>query len=141
MSAAATRRARLLRLRTIEHRVAAVRLVAADTAHAAVANVSDRVQQLRDGISVPTGEVSGRDLQSLTELCERLDNARIGLRKSLDDARQIRDARDAERIAAHVAEERTGRVHADASRREAIERDLRLAASRPPRLKSTGARI
>jgi hypothetical protein len=131
----------LLRLRTIEHRVAAVRLVAADSAHAAVANVSDRVQQLRDGISVPTGEVSGRDLQSLTELCERLDNARIGLRKSLDDARQIRDARDAERIAAHVAEERTGRVHADASRREAIERDLRLAASRPPRLKSTGGRI
>jgi hypothetical protein len=141
MSAAATRRARLLRLRTIEHRVAAVRLVAADSAHAAVASVSDRVQQLRDGITVPMGQVSGRDLQSLTELCERLDRARIGLQQSLDDARQTRDARDAERIAAHVAEERTGRVHADASRREAIERDLRSAASRPPRLKNTGGRI
>jgi len=140
MSAAA-RRARLLRLRTIEHRVAAVRLVAADSAHAAVANVTDRVTQLREGIMVPTGAYSGCDLQSFSELSERLDRARIGLEQSLLEARHIRDARDAERIAAHVAEERTGRVHADASRREAAERDLRIAAARPPRLKNAGRRI
>ena len=140
MSAAA-RRARLLRLRTIEHRVAAVRLVAADSAHAAVANVTDRVTQLREGIMAPTGAYSGCDLQSFSELSERLDRARIGLEQSLLEARHIRDARDAERIAAHVAEERTGRVHADASRREAAERDLRIAAARPPRLKNAGRRI
>lgn len=140
MSAAA-RRVRLLRLRTIEHRVAAMRLVAADSAHAAVANVSDRVTQLREGIMVPTGAFSGRDLQGLSELSDRLDQARVGLQQSLAQARQTLEARDAERIAAHVAEERTERVHADASRREAIERDLRIAAARPHRLKNAGGRI
>jgi hypothetical protein len=133
MSSPAARRARLLRLRTIEHRVAAVRLVAADVAHATVANVSHRVAQLRASIIVPSGAYSGSHLQSFSELSERLDRARIGLEQSLSEARHIRDARD--------AEERTGRVHIDASRREAVERDLRIAAARPPRPKHTGTRI
>lgn len=141
MSSAAARRARLLRLRTIEHRVAAVRLVAADVAHTAVVDVSDRVAQLRASIIVPSGAYSGCHLQSFSELSERLDRARIGLEHALCEARHVRDARDAERVAAHIAEERTSRVHADASRREAVERDLRIAAARPPRLKQTGARI
>ncbi len=141
MSSPAARRARLLRLRTIEHRVAAVRLVAADVAHATVANVSHRVAQLRASIIVPSGAYSGSHLQSFSELSERLDRARIGLEQSLSEARHIRDARDANRVAAHIAEERTGRVHIDASRREAVERDLRIAAARPPRPKHTGTRI
>jgi hypothetical protein len=141
MTAAAARRARLLRLRTIEHRVAAIRLVAADAAHAAVASVSDRVTQLRAGIMVPAGGYSGRDLQSLAELSDRLDRARIGLQRSLSEAREVRDARDVERIAAHVAEERTGRVHAVASRREEEEREMRIQAARPSRLKTARARI
>jgi hypothetical protein len=141
MSAAAQRRARLLRLRTIEHRSAAIRLAAADAARDAVANVSDRVARLLGGISVGEGQFRGHDLQSLAELSDRLGRAQAGLAESLGRAEAVRDMRQAERIAAHVAEERTGRVHADASRREAVERDLRAAAARPPRTRASGARI
>lgn len=141
MTAAAHRRARLLRLRTIEHRAAAVRLAAADAAHDAVANVSDRVARLLGGIAVSQGQFRGHDLQSLAELSERLVRAQAGLVESLDRAQAVRAMRHAERVAAHVAEERTGRVHTDASRRETAERELRAAAARPPRAKAVGARI
>ncbi len=139
MSTTAARRARLLRLRTIEHRVAAVRMAAADAAHAAVVNISDRVATLRDGIIVPAGGYRGHDLQSLSELATRLDRARAGLQPSLASAREVRDARDAERIAARVAEERTSRVHDTATRREAADRELRAAARSPRFRKRVGA--
>lgn len=135
MSSAHDRRVRLLRLRAIEHRVAAGRLVAAETAHNAVVRVSDRVAALIGGIGTAEGECRGHDLQCLAELSDRLGRAQSGLVESLDRAAEVLVARQAERIAAHVAEERTGRVHSDAARREAAERELRQAAARSPRMK------
>jgi hypothetical protein len=135
MSATAARRARLLRVRTIEHRIAAVRLATADAAHDAVARLGDRVAQLRDGIRSPVSACHGHDLQSLAELTGRLDHAREGLARSLADSAAVRAARQTERLAAHVAEERTGRVHATALRRETAARELRAAAASAPRLR------
>jgi hypothetical protein len=140
VSASAARRARVLRLRAIEHRVATVRLVAADVAHAAVASINDRVTQLRDGLAMPHGTCRGHDLQSLCELSHRLDRARTGLQPSLEETRSTRDARGAERMAAHVAEERMARVHAGAVRREALLKELQAASSHPPRSKKGRAR-
>lgn len=135
MSQTAERRARILRLRTIEHRVAAVRLAQADAAHASVVQVAQRVAALRDQVNVNEGLQNGSDLHSMAELAERLDRARTGLDRSLAEAAEVRDARDAERIAARLKEDRTGRVHAEAMRREAAERELRAASARAPRLK------
>jgi hypothetical protein len=135
MSATAARRARLLRVRTIEHRIAAVRLATADAAHDAVARLGDRVARLRDGIRSPIAACHGHDLQSLTELTGRLDDARDGLARSLADSAAVCAARQTERLAAHVAEERTGRVHATALRREASARELRAAGASPTRLR------
>jgi len=134
LSAPAARRARLLRLRTVEHRVAAARAVAADTAHAAVANVCDRVEQLRNGIGVAARGYIGHDLQSLCELSHRLDRARIGLQPSLDEAQAVREARGDERIAARIAEERLSRIHVKALQREAAEHDVRAASLLPTRV-------
>ncbi|MEP6784285.1 MAG: hypothetical protein ABI898_00930 [Sphingomonadales bacterium] len=135
MNQTAARRARILRLRTMEHRVAAVRLAQADAAHSAVELVALRVAALRDQVNVAEGLQSGSDLQSMGELVERLDRARMGLDHSLAQAADVRDARDAERIAARLKEDRTGRVHAEATRREATERELRAASARSPRFK------
>lgn len=134
MSAPAARRARLLRLRVIEHRIAAARLVAADSAHAAVANVCDRVTQLCDSSGITTGKYAGSNLQSLSDLSDRLDRARIGLELSLVESQAVRNTRDAERIAARIAEERTARVHASATKREVTERELRAASALSPRM-------
>ncbi len=138
MSGAAPRRARLLRLRIIEHRLAAVRLATADSAHTAIVMVADRVARLRGGIVLNAGASCGCDLQSQSELSDRLDGARAGLERSLVQARDVREARHADRIVAHVAEHRTASVHAEALRRESTERDLRAAAARPPRLRKPG---
>lgn len=135
MNQTAARRARILRLRTMEHRVAAVRLAQADAAHASVVQVAQRVAALRDQVNVVEGLQNGSDLHSMAELAERLDRARTGLDRSLAEAAEVRDARDAERIAARLKEDRTGRVHAEAMRREAAERELRAASARAPRLK------
>jgi uncharacterized coiled-coil DUF342 family protein len=135
MNQTAARRARILRLRTIEHRVAAVRLAQADAAHASVLQIAERVAALRDQVNVTEGLQHGSDLHGMAELAERLDRARAGINVSLAQAVEVRDARDAERIAARLKEDRTGRVHADAMRREAAERDLRAASARSPRLK------
>jgi hypothetical protein len=140
MSATAARRARLLRLRTIEHRIAAVQLAAADAAHDTVAGVSGRVAALRDGIRMPSAICHGHDLHGMSELSDRLDRAQAGLQPSLAESWAIRTSRQDERIAAHIAEERTGRVHDTASRREAAERDLRIATSRPPRVRKVEER-
>lgn len=134
MSASAARRARLLRLRIVEHRIAAARLVAAESAHAAVTTVCDRVAAMRDAIAVVSGRHAGYHLQSLSEMTERLDRARIGLQPTLAEALAVRTARDSERIAASVAEERTSRAHASASYREAADRERRAAAALPTRL-------
>jgi len=134
MSGAAARRARVLRLRAIEHRIATVGLVAADAAHGAVARINERVTQLRDGIAVPHSACRGHDLQSLCELAQRLDRAQRGLQPSLEETRAMRDVRNAERLAAHVAEERMARVHVAAMQREAMAKELQAASSQPPRL-------
>ena len=135
MTAAGARRARLLRLRTIEHRVATARLVEADTAHAAVIGISERITMLRNSTIAAEGSYSGRDLQNAAELADRLDHARIGLDKALADSLHLRMVRDADRIVAHVRQERTHRVHSAALTREDAERELRAASAQPPRLK------
>jgi len=135
MSTTHERRVRLLRLRAIEHRIAAGRFVAAEVSHDAVARVSDRVAALLAGIGADRGKWHGHDLQSLTELSDRLGRAQADVSKSLERAREVLAARQTERIAANVAETRTDRAHTEAARREAAERELRQAAARSPRLK------
>jgi hypothetical protein len=140
VSASAARRARVLRLRVIAHRLASVRLAVADAAHGAIASIDERVAQLHDGIAMPNGICRGHELQSLCELSQRLERARIGLQPSLDASRATRNARDAERLAARIAEERMSRVHAGAVHREAAAKDLQTASSQPPRWKKGRAR-
>ena len=141
MSTPAARRARLLRLRAIEHRIACARLFAADAAYATVAGVSDRLTQLRDGILIDADRYRGHQLQSVGELATRLDQAQTALRPSLVESRATLDARNADRIAAHVAEQRTGRVHASALLREAAAQDLRTASSQPSQPRKAERRI
>jgi hypothetical protein len=133
VTALATRRARLVRLRATEHRIAVARLAQADAARATLADIDERVATLRGAIDVTTGSAHGHDLQARAEMAGRLDGARAAIELSLVQARATCSARAAARLAAHVAECRTERVHSEATRRETNERELRLAAARSPR--------
>ncbi len=131
MSDPAPRRARLLRLRAIEHRVAAVRCAAAEAAYGSVAGIAARVARLRGEIAVGKGFADAANLQSLAELADRLARAEDALAPALAQAQTVSAARQSERAAAGLAEERLSRVHAEASRREGDARDLRAAATQP----------
>jgi hypothetical protein len=126
----AQRRLRLLRLRAIEHRIAAAGLARADAALGTVIAVEARVDRLRQSVTPPPGPTSGRVLQSLAELGARLDRARDGLLTSRLDADAERCQRDADRNAAHRAEQSVGRLHAAAHAEEAILRESRADAAR-----------
>jgi hypothetical protein len=123
------RRLRLVRLRAIEHRVAAAALARADTALTNVTAIEVRVGHLRDGIATSPGETTGRVLQCLAEFAERLDGARDGLASSREAAGAERKARDEDRSAAHRSEELAERLHSSALSQEARARDLRTNAA------------
>ena len=134
------RRLRLLRLRAIEHQLAATRTAHAQAEVMAMTDIGQRLDRLRDGIRIGTGPINGRELQSRSELSIRLHSAETGLARSLATAAQAFELRDCERIAARVRENRTDHVLTNAARRDEAQRTLREEASRPPRL-SRNARI
>jgi predicted amidohydrolase len=141
VTAASTRRARLLRLRAIEHRIATAAFAQADAEFANVSTVAERLAGLRAGITMPDGETSARDFHCLAELSARLDVARDRLDRSLADADRSRADRARARGIAHLAEERAKKLHAKAAQREAAEREMRADAAFIVRVRHQGERL
>jgi hypothetical protein len=133
------RRLRLVRLRAIEHHLAAAALARADTALTNVTAIEGRVGHLRDGIATSPGETTGRVLQSLAEFAQRLDGARDGLASSRTAADAERAACDEVRRAARRSEELAGRLHSSALSNEGRVRDLRTDAANTWRKRSGSA--
>lgn len=132
---ATARLARLLRVRTAQHRAATARLVVADAAHTSLAAVAGRIDALLAEEATGNGTTTARALQGRGELVARLDQAQTMLRPRLADADYTRSLREAERVAAFSVETRTERMHADALARETAEREFRAAAALPVRRK------
>ncbi len=105
MSRLVRQRARLARVRRVQHNLAAG---AAARAAAEVQRLEasvTRLAQLRDGLAAAEGLATGATLASLGELALRLDGARAGLAPSISRARTAADRREAERLEAHRNEE------------------------------------
>jgi hypothetical protein len=135
----AARRLRVLRLRTIEHHLAAARLARADVAIGNLTAIETRVERLRHSTATTHGETTGLALQSLAELAQRLDRASEGLAVSRANADTERAERAEDRRAAHMAEERIGRLHANAQAAETRAKALRIDATRIWRKRSARA--
>ena len=135
MTATAARRARLLRLRTVEHRVAAQRLDAAENALRSVQSVAERADGLHRALTLETGNANGLQLQSANELSARLNRARASLRTACDEAMQTKQRANAARAIASAVEDQVARANDTASRIEAAAAELRRAAAMPPRRK------
>ena len=131
MKASPGQRARLLRLRAIEHRVATVRYAAARSAHADVVAVANRLSDLRVDVGLRSGTSGGHDLQGFAGLVDRIDRAQASIALSMIDAEQALMLRDAECVRARIVEEQMARFQADAARREAMDRDSQAAAACP----------
>lgn len=130
MTPRSARRERLLRLRTIEHRVATLKLAQADSAVVALARTADRLDKLRKGLGVGSGERTGMELNSIAEMTLRLEQARLGMEAPLVDAHARRSEFLAQRIAAQRREDGAAKLLAKAESDEVVSYERRTDANR-----------
>lgn len=133
MTGTTARRARLLRLRTIEHRIAKAKLTRADAALVNLERIAGRIAALRDGLGASVGGTSGMVLKAMAEMSIRLDAARSGMTAPMTEAEARRAEFNALRITAQQKEDSAAKLHDKAATSEATTRDLRADANRPHR--------
>jgi len=110
MKAAVKQRARIARVRRLQHGLAAS---SAAAAMAEVRNLevsSSRLAQMRGDLNPDEGMTSGAWLSSAGELAMRLDSARIGLAPTIDAARSAAQLKEQARLAARQNQESAERL-------------------------------
>lgn len=105
MSSALRQRQRIVKVRRIQHALAAN---AAATAAGRVRSLElsrERLLQMRAELKPVEGPTTGQALAQMGELALRLDSARLGLGPTIDSARSAAATREAERLAARRDQE------------------------------------
>ncbi len=133
MSVPSKRRARLLRLRAIEHRVASTRLAHADGTLANLARIEKRLSLLKSGLSGVQGPTTGLALKAMSEMALRLDSASAGMVAPTHAAQTRRDECDAVRITAKRKEDGAAKLHSKTAKAEQRAHNMRSDANRPHR--------
>lgn len=132
MSSLAQRRARLLRVRHVQHLQAVGEAATAEARLVQLEGNVARLGHLREGLTPAIGRTTGATLGHAGELATRLDTARVGLVQAVDGARIVATERAGERLDTHIARESAAKlqVRAVAEMQREIERRM-MAAHRP----------
>jgi hypothetical protein len=133
MKALVAKRARITRVRDVQHRLA---MTAAASAEAHVANLETNAAKLasmRDSLTVPTGPTTGAALQNRGELAQRLDTARHGLSDAIVSARAAAEQKIAERLEARQRQESAAKLDARAVQALSAWTEARMAAAFRPK--------
>jgi hypothetical protein len=131
MSGLAQRRARVLRVRQLEHRVASARLATAEAAVANLDRISGRLAALRASLRPATDRTDGVTLKAMAEMAIRLEKAQGDLAAPINAAAHKRALSQAERSYAKSREDGAEKLHGRAVRSETYEQALRADANRP----------
>jgi len=134
VSAAIERRARIARVRRVQHLQAAADAARADGRVQHLENTADHLAQLTRALSPGPGALSGAALGNAAELAARLDTVRHGLAGPIADARSAALAGAMRRMEARIAQETAERLETRAHEAAALLRERRLAAVHRPRL-------
>ena len=105
MTAALRQRQRIVRVRKIQHGLAANAAVTAAGRVRSLELSRERLLQMRAELKTVAGPTSGQALAQMGELAMRLDSARLGLGPTIDSARSAAATREAERLAARRDQE------------------------------------
>ena len=135
MSALVQQRQRIVRVRRIQHNVAASAAVDAAQRVQTIEGNRSRLQQMRGELQPALGLTTGAALARIGELGMRLDEARFGLGSSLGAARAMAAIREDERLAARRGQESAEKLEqvAASAAEEQSERRLRGLGRRRPR--------
>ena len=110
MKAAVKQRARIARVRRLQHGLAASSAAAAAAQVRTLEGNASRLAQMRGDLEPNEGTTSGAWLSSAGELAMRLDAARIGLTPTIDAARSAAQAKEQVRVAARQSQESAERL-------------------------------
>jgi hypothetical protein len=132
----ATRRARILRVRAIEHRAATARLVTVDETIKNLARISERLFALRQSLVAQRSDVLGLTLKAKAEMSHRLASATASLVQPINDAEQARGRANSERLVARRREDSASKLYVRSVRTDEQKSYARESAVRPFRTHS-----
>ena len=129
MNGLVRQRARLARVRRIQHGLAASVAAQAAGRVQMLETSRERLRQMRAELRPVEGPTTGAAMARMGELAMRLDSARYNLGPTIDSARSAAAAREAERRAARRDQESAEKLEAAALRaaEDAAEQRLRQA--------------
>jgi hypothetical protein len=131
MTSLSARRARVLRMRSIEHKVAVARLAKATSDANSLEAVARRIATLRNGLGTLEGQTSGQVLSAMAEMAGRLDRAGRDLVQPIAALETTRIQIDAERMKARIKKEGASKLHSKAAASDDARRTTREDANRP----------
>jgi len=132
MKSLVAKRARITRVRSVQHLQAAAAAVQAQAQVTSLETSAAKLASLRDSLTVPTGSTTGAILQNRGELAQRLDKARGGLNDAIVSARAAAETKVAERLDARQRQESAAKLDARAVQALSDWTDARMnAAFRP----------
>lgn len=136
MSAAVRQRRRIVRVRKIQHALAANAAAAAAGRVRTLELSRERLARMRAELKPVEGPSSGAALAQMGELAMRLDSARLGLGPTIDSARSAAALREAERLVARRDQESAEKLEGLAVRaaEEMAEQKLRGVFRRRARI-------
>jgi hypothetical protein len=132
MSRLSRRCARILRVRSAEHRAALAREAAAKLRIAQLLGVARRVDDLRASLRPAQGPCDGQSLHAMLEMQQRLGRAETDLARPIGIAEGRLEQASAARLIARRREDGAERLHDRAAAGEQRNEELREAANRPP---------
>lgn len=115
MTTAVKQRARIARVRRLQHGLAASSAAAAVGQLRNLETSRERLVQMRGELTASEGTTSGAWLSAAGELAMRLDAARLGLAPTIDAARNAAAAREQARLQARREQESADRLEQAAS--------------------------
>ncbi len=125
------RRARILRLRTIESRIAKTRLTQVEAALGNLLQIAQRLDALGTGLGTTTGATNGQMLLAGAEMTLRLENAAAAIVAPVKEAQDRRDESANMWMRARQKEQGAEKLHAIAHSQAEAARVLRADANRP----------
>jgi hypothetical protein len=131
MNRLSERCARILKVRSVEHRVAACEMVAAEKRIGDLLGVVRRIGDLRTSLRPGPGATSGQALSAMAEMAARLERAEGDLVHPIRQASHHLDQATAARLIARSREDGIGRLRESALAREESAATLRADANRP----------
>ena len=131
MSRLSQRCARIVGVRSVEHRVAAARMIAAERRVGELLGVARRIGDLRTSLRPELGTTNGQILQATADMQRRLERAEGDLEHPIRQAAAKRDLATAERMVARTKEDGASRLRDKAVTRQEAAATLRLQADQP----------